>query len=309
MKKSFLFFVLLVSLCASLFAQKPAALSKSDDALYWTLSGTDSNGNPSTVHILGTFHIGDNRLYPVPQHILVDFDNADTICGEISSEGWNDFQGRLTGRLLGLTQTDESKWLDKVLTAEELETVLSVVPEKQAQYLFYFQPVVLYMTISGIPLQMLDYEFVTAYDQFLINRANTQGRVMDGLDELDTQLDCLFYGDYDTQLRMLKEAIKLIDEPDEALDYFKAMYEAYLSHDEAVMAYAYFSELDFEIEENPDMKEYYDKLLIERNKDWAVKIADYLNKGGTTFIFAGTGHFIGSESVFTFMKQNGTLKN
>lgn len=308
MKKSLFGFIIFFGLCVSLFAQKPATLTKSDDALYWTISGTDANGNPSTVHILGTFHIGDKRLYPLPEHILNDFDNADTLCGEISSEGWAQFQSKLTGRLLSMTESDESKWINNVLTPEELDIVLSVLPEKQANYLFYFKPVVLYMTLSSIPYQQMDFEFVTAYDQFLIQRADSQGRHMDGLDALETQLDCLFYGDYDIQLGMLKEAIKLIDEPEETQAFFTGMYEAYLSHDEDIMSYAYFSELEFEIKENPDMKAYYELLLDERNKDWAVKIADYLNKGGTTFIFAGTGHFLGQSSVFNVMRANGTLK-
>ncbi|MBO7486177.1 MAG: TraB/GumN family protein, partial [Spirochaetaceae bacterium] len=62
------------------------------------------------------------------------------------------------------------------------------------------------------------------------------------------------------------------------------------------------------IAQNPLYKPYYKKMFDERNKKWADKIADYLKQGGKTFIFAGTGHFTGDNSVFSYMRKNGTLQ-
>ncbi|MBP5175364.1 MAG: TraB/GumN family protein, partial [Treponema sp.] len=46
---------------------------------------------------------------------------------------------------------------------------------------------------------------------------------------------------------------------------------------------------------------YNEALLTKRNKAWAEKIKGYLNEGGETFIFAGSMHFLGKDSVFKYL--------
>ena len=84
--------------------------------------------------------------------------------------------------------------------------------------------------------------------------------------------------------------------------------EVMVSTDDEEFAELYFKDFESEIKKHPIYEEYFDSLLSKRNEDWAVKIADYLEEPGVTFIFAGCAHFVGSESVFAYMNQNGTLE-
>ena len=70
------------------------------ERMYWSICGTDSKGNPSTVHILGTIHVGDERLYPLPSQVMDDFENADRLVAEISSEDMDALQGELIKALI-----------------------------------------------------------------------------------------------------------------------------------------------------------------------------------------------------------------
>lgn len=291
----------------ALFAQEKATLSKQDDAFYWKIDGVDAEGNPSVVYILGTFHIGDDRLYPLPANIVQDFNNADIICGEISTEGWADYQKTLMAKMMESYNMADGRSVDDFLTPEELDVIYEKLDPEKVKLFFSYSPMVLYTQISSFSYSDLGIDLVQAYDQYFITRANRKKRHMDGLDTIQTQIDCLFYGDYDFQLAMLKTQIKTIQDTSETTRMFLEMYEAYLSHDVKTMETAYFTELAYEIQENPGMQEYYESLLNKRNKDWAVKIANYIKNGGTTFIFAGVGHFIGEDSVFVEMSKNGTL--
>ena len=64
-----------------------------------------------------------------------------------------------------------------------------------------------------------------------------------------------------------------------------------------------------EDEENSDplYQQYHDLVYTNRNKDWAEDITNYLNEGGTTFIFAGCAHWLGDDSVFHYLKEMKTI--
>ena len=94
---------------------------------------------------------------------------------------------------------------------------------------------------------------------------------------------------------------------EEAAKEMTDLYEVFLKGDEKAFAEIYYKDFEEEIKNHPVYQDYFDSLLSKRNKDWAVKIADYLDEPGVTFVFAGCAHFVGSESVFEYMNQNGTL--
>lgn len=299
----FVFFLVLLYNC---FARDKAIVEKKDGAMFWEMTGTDKNGNESKVYILGTFHAGDDRLYPLPQFVLDAYDNADIVCGEISTQGWEELQSVLISKMAS-DMLDSESHLDQFLTEEEVALTYEYLGA-QAPYMFLYKPWVLNQVISSFTLSETNMDFVDAYDSFFIARSNDRGINMEGLDSVERQIDCLSYGDFDFQLVALKGSFEAIENPEETVENFLNLYEAYLSFDEKVMEEAYFKEIETEINEYEGFKGYYDVLLVERNKDWAVTIDNYLNEGGTTFIFAGTGHFIGDDSVFNFMRANGTLK-
>ena len=66
----------------------PAILTKTDSRAFWRIDGTDKNGNPSTVYIQGTFHLGDERIFPLSEEVQQAFINADRHAGEISTQGY-----------------------------------------------------------------------------------------------------------------------------------------------------------------------------------------------------------------------------
>ncbi len=53
----------------------------------------------------------------------------------------------------------------------------------------------------------------------------------------------------------------------------------------------------------------YNTLIVERNKNWAVQLIDWLNNGGTEegdyFVAVGAGHLVGPESVINMMREKG----
>ena len=286
--------------------KQKAELTKYPEAMLWELKGTDSQGNPSSVSILGTIHVADNRLYPLPAVVESAWKSADRIVGEISTDDWGRYTDEVQKRTIASLSKDKS--VKDYLTAEENEFLTALLGAQTYTSLSMFEPWVLNSTLSTILLQSSGLFAEQSYDVSFITKAHSAGIKMEGLDSLDTQLDILQYGTWDEQIAFLKDGIESLQNITEETMQLVSLYEAYLSADPDVFTAIYAEELEEDIKQNPLYKDYYKKMFNDRNKEWADKIADYLKQGGNTFIFAGTGHFTGDNSVFDYMRKNGTLK-
>ena len=83
------------------------------------------------------------------------------------------------------------------------------------------------------------------------------------------------------------------------------LYEAYLANDAKKLESILTLSRMADEARGEFYRAYYNKLFTERNKAWADKILQYLDEGGTTFIFAGCGHFVGHDSVFANLEKRG----
>ncbi len=275
------------------------------ERMYWSICGTDSKGNPSTVHILGTIHVGDERLYPLPSQVMDDFENADRLVAEISSEDMDALQGELIKSLITNLIKAQGRNVMNELSESELETLFSVLDETIARPLGMYEPWLLTNTISVFQYASCGLDATKGVDQFLMDKAKKDGRSWEGLDTLQLQIDVMQFGTYEEQLAVLKSILLVLENPEIFNNYINNLYEAYLAGDEKAMLEADEDEEELMGESDPMLEEYSknynEALLTKRNKAWAEKIRGYLNDGGETFIFAGSMHFLGKDSVFSFL--------
>jgi len=314
----FVFALVLASLFAVSCKSTSVAVPEVEDRMYWKIEGTDSKGNPSTVHILGTIHVGDERLFPLPGPIMSDFERADRLVAELSSDDVNRMQGELVKSLLASAMRSRGKNVLDQLSDKELETLFSVLDEKVARPLGIYEPWLLTNTISVFQYSSCGLDSSKGIDQYLMDKARAEGRTWEGLDTLQLQLDVMQFGTYEEQLASLKAILMVLEDPTIFNVYINTLYDAYLAGDaEGVLRADEIGDEKLEklsgIDEDPEFEEYskkYDEqLLAKRNRAWADKIKKCLSDGGETFIFAGCLHFIGKDSVFYFLRKNGTLRN
>ena len=293
--------------CASTPKKAPATLTKTESRAFWRIDGTDAEGNPSTVYIQGTFHLGDERIFPLSEEVQNAFLNADRHAGEISTQGYADLAAlspqfnapNKDGKLVTDYLTDEEKAYLLSVFGENLSIVDPLDPWQIKNAL----AILLYINTGLSSEYGLDNSFIATLSQM--------GKEWEGLDELQVQIDVITFGDYDTQIKMLKDMLKVLTDKAEAEELTKLtvdLYESYANDDMEKM-----TEL-LEMSNAKDEKT--DKLYIDynnmvyrdRNKDWAQDITNYLNEGGRTFIFAGCAHWLGEESTFKYLKKMKTIK-
>lgn len=289
---------------------KKAQLTKYADAMLWQLDGTAADGSPSKVYLLGTYHAGDDRVLSFPECVQTALEESDHYVCELSSSVWTQLPDMMQSLTMQGFLTDLSHTLIDDLTEEEITLITQFIDPQTLAQLVCFEPWVLNNYLQPIAMLAADLDSQKAYDvmvmDYIATQKNNQG--FDGLDDAQTQLDLIAWGDWDTQLTMLRDTLDDLRNLEQAAKEMSDLYEVFLTGDAQEFAELYFKDFDEEIKKHPVYKDYFDALLSKRNSDWAVKIANYLDEPGVTFVFAGCAHFVGADSVFDYMQQNGILE-
>jgi len=289
----------------------PATLTKTDSRMLWRIDGTDKNGNPSVVYVLGTFHFADDSIYPLSDEILNAWNSADRLVAEISSYD----QERLSMEVLP-TMLEESQRLavghnviDELSPDSRLFFYNTFSPE-QREVFNSNEPWYLGLSCSSGIVMALGMDSSDGLDAVLSSMAEDAGRTIEGLDALETQVAILRFGDWDEQLVIAEQNVNEIINIQESFQNIFDLYSAYIADDpETIALLVDGEELDEADEEsNPVLVRYNKAVYEDRNNDWSEKIYDYLQDGGSTFIFAGSAHFCSQNSVFNIMKAKNYLK-
>ena len=282
--------------------------------MFWKISGVDKNGNPSFVYIQGTIHIGSEKLFPLDKEVLDAFNNADIIAGEISSEDMSKIQ------LYSMRLIQESfikaggKKISENLSPKEVESLKTLLGGPlNFNVVDGAEPWVLSLALLGKTVQETT-ELTAEYslDSYFLKLANDSSRKVAGLDDIQVQLDILTFGTYEQQLTILKSSIKECSDEksmEETKAELKALYDAYLAGDVEKLASISDASNESDIAEYGDFGEEYQKLVFDkRNEDWAKDIKEFLENGGSTFIYAGAAHWVGKNSVFEYLRKQGTIE-
>ncbi len=281
----------------SLSAYNDFSIIETNERMFWEIHGTAKDGTPSTVYILGTIHAGDERMYPLSNYVISAFDNSDRILAEVSSEDII-LSANAVGKKM-MEGVKLSRNMYDSFTDVELDYIYSTQDANLIENFKIFEPWILVILFLNHTISNANLSQEQALDFYLYAYAHEKGRTVEGLDTLDTQLELvsLSHFTYEEQILLIKEMIADSMELDPSLELQK-LYESYLANDKESLSKI--------VNAPPGIGElesrYYKILLDDRNKNWADKIVRYLNEGGSTFIYAGAGHFTGTNSVFDFLK-------
>ncbi|MBR1714683.1 MAG: TraB/GumN family protein [Treponema sp.] len=286
--------------------KQKAVLTKNPERMFWTITGTDSNGKPSHVHILGTIHAADERVFPLGDKVIESFTTADRLVAEISLD---DIQMNLMSSVMEAMTQDVLPDGKDILSdlSESQRSMLGSILGDQLGPLSRFKPWVSTTSCQNAYLGGIGFDARYGVDMSIYGYAIENGKKVEGLDALSTQLGILRYGDYETQLQILKDLLDDLANPTEVHSMMMSLYEAYLKDDVAAVGKICLDNMKADEKRSAIYKDYDRMLYNDRNKAWAEKITEYLDKGGETFIFAGCAHFTAGETVFHYLKKLGTL--
>jgi uncharacterized protein len=275
--------------CKTLKNTSSAGLQKS---LLWRIEGP---GIKLPSYLFGTIHIIDAKDYFLPKGTLTAIDASKKMMFEIDIKEMTDM-GNLAGMMSKIMMKD-GKTLKDIITADEY-TMVNDHFKKLGLPMFMFERMKpFFLTLfaqEGMDPSGLQNGKMKSYEMEFSELATEKDLLSGGLETIEFQMSLFDEISYEDQAKMLVDAIKSNGQDD---DSFKTMIALYKQQDVEELA----NLID---EEGGVIKDFNEKLLVNRNKNWIDNIITE-SKNQTTFIAVGAGHLGGKDGVIRLLRARG----
>ena len=263
-------------------AEAQAAAPKTVDAdpALWVVKDEDT-----TIYMLGTVHFLKPGMTWFDEAVKEAFDKSDSVVLEIKpnenpaadQQTFAKFAVDQSGKGVRSSLTDaEKKSYETAMTSLGLP-VAALDP---------FKPWAAGLVMQITALQKVGFDPNSGVEKILENAAKANGKEIFGLETAELQFGIFDSFSEKTQKEFLAQTIESIDEIETVLDALVDKWAA--GNPEAL------GELLHQDLSQPEMKQ---KLLINRNANWAKWINKRMDKPGTVFMAVGAGHLAGAGDV------------
>ncbi|MBN9506019.1 MAG: TraB/GumN family protein [Altererythrobacter sp.] len=250
----------------------------------WQVSDKDT-----TIYLFGTVHALPKDKNWFDSRIQRAFDASTELVTEVDISD----VGSSTQALQAQGMLPEGQSLRDMMTPmdrEEYEMAL-VSLGIPVETLDRYEPWLAAMTLSLLPLLRAGYDTQSGVEMALGEKAGADKK-RGALETIEQQIELFDGMPVDAQLSFLDQTVEQIPKASNTLD---AMVAEWIEGDATELARLMNSELT-----DPVLR---DRLLIQRNANWADWIKRRLDTPGTVFIAVGAGHLAGKGSVQDQLRQ------
>ncbi|WP_299136124.1 TraB/GumN family protein [uncultured Vibrio sp.] len=252
------------------------------EPLYWQAKKDDL-----TLTILGSVHVGDESMYPLPTQITDTLKESDGLIVETDIR-----------KTEGVVYPTTTVTTGDVLSEEQQQLLTSISKSlgMSTQQLLSSPPWATSLSIQMQQLKNLGYGSASGVDATLAHKATIQDVPVISLEPLQFQID-LIAGQKDSGKEWLISSLEEFDQTDRVVH---CLIESWKAGDESKLEeFAELSEMPTELEK---------AFLTDRNVDWANKLSanDWkLDSKGHYVLVVGTLHLIGEGNLLQLLEDKG----
>ena len=283
-----IFLTILLALTLSQAAPSAQAGKKS---FLWKVEG----GNGAVAYLLGSMHVLTPEFYPLSPAIEQAFIASNTLVEEVDLDEMSD-PVQMMGALAKAMLTD-GRTLDQLVAPATFAEVKRRA-EKAGLPLLAMQrmkPWLAAITLMAPTLQAAGFRAELGVDRHFFDRAKTAGLKTQALETLAYQLDRFDQLAPKLQEDMLKATLEDLDTQ---VANVGALAKAWAAGDakgiEVLLLGAFL--------ESPEL---YDRLLVERNRNWIATVESCLQQRSACFVVVGAAHLVGPHGVPTLLEKKG----
>lgn len=246
----------------------------------------------SCMHLMGSIHVGDNRVTKFDKIITDIYEGSDYLAVEVDTTD---------------VTVDENMFLLESGTIDDL--VNDEVKEKLVNFsskhiLFPYDSVKIF-TLGYIQnyislLPTIESGLTSGgVDEYFLKLAHKDNKNIISLETYESQL--AFFTDYSNDF-YIKQIVYAIDNYDEQKQMMKDLYEAYLSGDKnKIEKILETEEEDIEITEEDER--YNQAMLYDRNESMTENVRRFLNENKNVFMIVGEAHVLGEGGIIDLLKD------
>jgi len=187
--------------------------------------------------------------------------------------------------------------LDKVVSPATMALVHARVGSlgMPASALEQFKPWFLAMTLMAVEWEKAGFDAALGLDKHFYDRAQTEGKTVQGLETTEYQISRFDGMAMTQQDRFLAESLKDLDAEKASV---QKIADAWKAGDLPTLE-------RLVLQDVKDDQFMYQRLLVERNRNWLPKIEALFARRGRAFIVVGAAHLVGPDGLIAMLKAKG----
>lgn len=254
-----------------------------------------ATGKGSVVYLAGSIHMLSPDFYPLNPVFDDAFKDSDLLVEEVDLGEMLGPGSQMQALMRGMLPAGQT--LDKVLSPETLALVTKAAKDLGApiEALQRFKPWMLALTLEGLELASAGFDPELGLDKHFYDLAKEGGKAVQGLETVDYQLSRLDEMTQAQQDRMLAQTLKEIATEKASV---AKLTTAWKTGDADAVAKLVLGNL----KQEPVL---YERLLVERNKNWLPKIEALFSRKGHALVLVGAAHLVGPDGLIAMLKAKG----
>ena len=284
------FIVLLAFLGAAQAQQAAPAQPKPRRFLMWKATSPTA-----TVYLVGSIHVGNSSMYPLPREVESVFVAAKVLAVEINIKNADQV------KMIGLVQKYGMYPDDDTLTKHLSKETQAALDDYCAKHnvprmgMDKLKPWVMAVTIAAMAWQQAGEDPSLGIDMHFLDESKPPQRI-DELETMESQLAIFAEATEEEQQSMLASILK---QGDKVKDLIKRTQAAYMAGDPEALQKV--------MDEQDDVgsKSLEKKLLDDRNVAMTGKMEEYLKGKDPIFVVVGAAHIIGDKGITKQLRDKG----
>src|SRR6516225_2867830 len=229
-----------------------------------------ATGKGGTIYLMGSIHVMSESFYPLNPVLEAAFKDSDLLVEEVDLAQMLDPMAQMNILTRGMLPSNQS--LDKVIS-----------------------PATLAFTLQGMELMKAGFDPALGLDQHFYDQAKESGKSVQGLETVEFQISRFDAMTMEQQDRMLSETLKELATETETVG---KLGDAWKAGDVPTIERIALADL----KSDPLM---YQRLLVERNKNWMPKIEALFARPGKALVVVGAAHLVGPDGLIAMLKAKG----
>lgn len=278
-------------LVAALVAVAAAAPRAAGHSFLWKATGPDHHA----VYLVGSVHLLRKDFYPLSPALETAFRDSDLLVEEADLGEMLGAQAQMEMLARGLLA--DGRTLDQVISPATYALVRARAGTVglPTAAVSRFKPWMAALTLLALEWQKAGFDPELGLDKHFYDLAAATKKPVQGLETVDYQLSRFDEMPPDQQEKMLTDTL---EELDAEKGNVTTLAEAWKAGDAPTVERLVVSD----VKQDPAM---YQRLLVERNRNWLPKLLALFARPGRAFVVVGAAHLVGPDGLLAMLRARG----
>src|SRR5262245_34642694 len=281
------FSVLLALILAAVLVAPAQAAGRS---FLWKVTGKGG-----VVYLAGSVHMLTEAHYPLAPAFEAAYKDSDLLVEELDMAELLAPSAQMAFLSKGMLSSDQS--LDKLVSPATLALVNKALADlgPAGEMLKKFKPWLLAMTLEQLEMQKAGYDASLGLDKHFYDRAQEDKKSVQGLETAEYQIARFEGMTMEQQDHLLAETLKQLETEKASIT---KLLDAWKTGDAPTVEKIVLAD----VKNDPVL---YQRLLVERNRNWLPKIDELFTRKGRALVVVGAAHLVGPDGLLAALKGKG----